>query len=157
MIRTSVVEPAYRAATWSAKRYFHRLSSKHLPEKSKPSVTEVPQSDTGTLHLSDSCVKRLQKISTDQEGKPTYLRVFVEGGGCSGFQYKFELENSIKGDDRVFEKGGVKVVVDQDSMEFIKGATLDYHEELIRSTFRIIGNPKAEQGCSCGSSFSVKL
>ncbi|KAL3872765.1 hypothetical protein ACJMK2_035967 [Sinanodonta woodiana] len=132
--------------------------SSWLPaEKGQPNVKEDVQSEAGTLHLSDSCIKRLQKISTDQEGKPTYLRILVEGGGCSGFQYKFELENSMKDDDRVFEKGGVKVVVDQDSMEFIKGATLDYHEELIKSTFRVIGNPKAEQGCSCGSSFSVKL
>ena len=58
---------------------------------------------------------------------------------------------------RVFERDGAKLVVDIDSMEYVKGATIDYHEELIRCAFRVLGNPQAEQGCSCGASFSFKL
>ncbi|XP_019625660.1 PREDICTED: iron-sulfur cluster assembly 2 homolog, mitochondrial-like isoform X2 [Branchiostoma belcheri] len=108
---------------------------------------------TDELRLSDSCVKRLKKISEKDE----LLRVVVEGGGCSGFQYKFELDKNIGEDDRVFTKDGVGVAVDKESLDFLKGSTIDYHEELIRSAFRIINNPNADHGCSCGASFSLKL
>lgn len=60
-------------------------------------------------------------------------------------------------DFRVFEKGGVGVIVDQESLEFVKGSTVDFSQELIRSTFQVLKNPQADHGCSCGSSFSVKL
>ncbi|XP_072895360.1 iron-sulfur cluster assembly 2 homolog, mitochondrial [Hemitrygon akajei] len=113
------------------------------------------KSDTSqdTVTLSDSCVKRLQKILEKDE----FLRVQVEGGGCSGFQYKFLLDKTINSDDRIFEQDGVCVVIDSDSLEYLKGGTVDYSEELIRSSFQILHNPRAEHGCSCGSSFSIKL
>ncbi|XP_078418245.1 iron-sulfur cluster assembly 2 homolog, mitochondrial [Cetorhinus maximus] len=106
-----------------------------------------------TLFLSDSSVKRLKQILEKDE----FLRVQVEGGGCSGFQYKFTLDKTIEADDRVFEQDGVCLVVDSDSLEYLKGGTVDYSEELIRSSFQVIHNPRAEHGCSCGSSFSIKL
>lgn len=106
-----------------------------------------------TVSISDSCVKRLQKILDKDE----FLRVQVEGGGCSGFQYKFILDKTINSDDRVFEQDGVCIVIDCDSLEYLKGGTVDYSEELIRSSFQILHNPRAEHGCSCGSSFSIKL
>ncbi|KAG9336459.1 hypothetical protein JZ751_002806 [Albula glossodonta] len=103
------------------------------------------------LRLSSSA--RLGQITEKGE----YLRIQVEGGGCSGFQYKFLIDKVRSDDDRVFEQNGVGVVIDQDSLEFVKGATLDFSEELIRSSFQILRNPQADHGCSCGSSFSVKL
>ncbi|XP_054470335.1 iron-sulfur cluster assembly 2 homolog, mitochondrial [Anoplopoma fimbria] len=106
-----------------------------------------------TVQLTESCVKRLEEIM----GKGEYLRIHVEGGGCSGFQYKFSVDNNKNEDDRVFEQGGVGIIVDQDSLEFVKGATVDFTQELIRSTFLVLQNPQADHGCSCGSSFSVKL
>ncbi|KAM4625130.1 iron-sulfur cluster assembly 2 homolog, mitochondrial [Polymixia lowei] len=114
-------------------------------------VVSSPSDDK--VYLSESCVKRLGEIMEKGE----YLRIHVEGGGCSGFQYKFSVDSNRNEDDRVFEQGGVGVIVDEESLEFVKGATLDFSKELIRSSFQVLKNPQADHGCSCGSSFSVKL
>lgn len=104
------------------------------------------------IKLSKSCIKRLQELSNTDK----YLRIAIDSGGCSGFEYKFSLDKLTE-DDKVIEEGGCKVLVDSESVDFIKGATIDYYEELIKSGFRIIDNPNSEEGCSCGASFSVKF
>lgn len=98
-------------------------------------------------------MSRLREICIDN----SFLRVSVEGGGCSGFQYKFDLDKNIHEDDISFGVAGAKVVIDKSSFEFCQGSIIDYHIELIRAGFRIVGNPKADHGCSCGSSFSIKI
>uniref|UniRef100_A0A2M4AQ45 Iron-sulfur cluster assembly 2 homolog, mitochondrial n=1 Tax=Anopheles triannulatus TaxID=58253 RepID=A0A2M4AQ45_9DIPT len=105
------------------------------------------------VQLSDSCINRLKEIC--QNG--AFLRVSVEGGGCSGFQYKFTIDKQLGDDDIMLGDGGARVAIDSASVDYLSGATIDYHTELIRSGFRVINNPKAEQGCSCGASFAVKL
>lgn len=90
-----------------------------------------------------------------QEGKEKMLRLSIEAGGCSGFQYNFSLDDKSGGDDRIFEQDGVKLVVDKISLDFVKGATVDYVEELIRSAFQVSSNPSALGGCSCKISFTV--
>ncbi|KAH7301354.1 hypothetical protein KP509_23G021600 [Ceratopteris richardii] len=100
-------------------------------------------------------LQRLHEI-IKEEGRDKMLRVSVEGGGCSGFQYVFALEDSSTVNDRIFEKNGAKVVVDDVSMGFLKGATVDYVEELIRASFMVTNNPNASGGCGCGSSFVAK-
>ncbi|XP_061854344.1 iron-sulfur cluster assembly 2 homolog, mitochondrial [Colius striatus] len=119
---------------------------------SQPGPTESQPSE-GQVFLSESCVKRLLEITEGSE----FLRLQVEGGGCSGFQYKFSLDTVINPDDRVFEQGGARVVVDVDSLAFVKGSMVDFSQELIRSSFQVVSNPQAEKGCSCGTSFSVKF
>ncbi|CAN7994377.1 unnamed protein product [Ixodes pacificus] len=110
--------------------------------------------DTNQLCLSDACVDKLRKMATGGQA----LRVSVEGGGCSGFQYNFALDTQApRPDDTLIERDGARVLVDAASLELLRGATVDYHEELIRSSFRIVQNPQAEKGCSCGASFAIKL
>ncbi|KAH0620499.1 hypothetical protein JD844_021023 [Phrynosoma platyrhinos] len=117
------------------------------------SASTQSDSSEGLIYISESCVKRLLEIAERSE----FLRLQVEGGGCSGFQYKFSLDTVVNSDDRIFEQGGARVVVDVDSLSFVKGAMIDFSQELIRSSFQVVNNPQAEQGCSCGSSFSIKL
>ncbi|XP_042646728.1 iron-sulfur cluster assembly 2 homolog, mitochondrial isoform X3 [Tyto alba] len=99
---------------------------------SQPGPAEGDPSE-GQVFLSESCVKRLLEITEGSE----FLRLQVEGGGCSGFQYKFSLDTVINSDDRVFEQGGARVVVDVDSLAFVKGSMVDFSQELIRSSFQV--------------------
>lgn len=121
-----------------------------LMRHASASASENPEL---SVQLSESCLKRLREICVDG----SFLRVTVEGGGCSGFQYKFDLDSKLNEDDRSFGEEQAKVVVDTVSLEYCSGATVDYQSELIRAGFRMVANPLAEQGCSCGSSFSIKM
>jgi iron-sulfur cluster insertion protein len=96
----------------------------------------------------------LKAIGKHLEGENDYLRVFVQGGGCSGFQYGFQLEDIMNDDDFVIEKGKIKVLVDAISISYLQGATIDYTEDDMGSQFNI-KNPNAQSSCGCGSSFSV--
>lgn len=108
------------------------------------------------LTVTESCASRLKYLS-EKKGREVVLRLNVEGGGCSGFQYNFTIDSQIAEDDNVFEQNGGKIAIDSMSLAFVNGATIDFEEELIRSSFVVTKNPQAEQGCSCGASFSVKL
>ncbi|KAM7526055.1 hypothetical protein LguiA_015957 [Lonicera macranthoides] len=136
-------------------RQNHRLfasSSSALPQpQPEPSS---PSSDEAVF-LTENCVKRMKELQAD-EARGKMLRLSIEAGGCSGFQYNFLLDDKTDADDRVFERDGVKLVVDKISLDFVKGATVDYVEELIRSAFQVSTNPSAVGGCSCKSSFMVK-
>ncbi|UYV70785.1 ISCA2 [Cordylochernes scorpioides] len=104
------------------------------------------------LTLTSSCVERMKQVVP----KENYLRLAVEGGGCSGFQYKFAIESQLNDDDYVLHANGHKLVIDPTSLEILRGSTVDYHIELIRSSFRVINIPAAEHGCSCGVSFALR-
>ena len=82
------------------------------------------------------------------------LRLAVSGGGCSGFQYGFSFDDARNEDDRVFERDGVKLVVDETSLDLLVGAEVDFVEDLVGSSFQV-RNPNASSSCGCGSSFSV--
>jgi iron-sulfur cluster assembly accessory protein len=109
--------------------------------------------DSQTLTLSPSAAARIAAIAAKQ-GKPALLRLSVEGGGCSGFQYKFELAEAPEADDAVSETAGVRLLVDPVSLDLVAGCTVDYVESLGGSAFKV-ENPQATAGCGCGSSFAV--
>jgi len=109
--------------------------------------------DAQTITLSPSAAARVAAIAAKQ-AKPAILRLSVEGGGCSGFQYQFGMAEGIEADDIVAETDGVKLAVDPVSLGLVAGCVVDFVESLGGSAFRV-ENPNATAGCGCGSSFAV--
>lgn len=109
--------------------------------------------DTAEVMLTESAAARVAAIAARQN-KPAILRLSVDGGGCSGFQYKFALADAIEPDDVVAEQGAAKLVVDSISLDLVRGCSVDFVETLGGTAFRV-ENPQAASGCGCGSSFSV--
>ncbi|MGN6500933.1 MAG: HesB/IscA family protein [Tsuneonella sp.] len=105
------------------------------------------------LILTPSAAKRVAAIA-QRQAKPAILRLSVEGGGCSGFQYKFDLAESAESEDAVSETDGVRLVVDPVSLDLIAGSTVDFVESLGGAAFKV-DNPQAAAGCGCGSSFGI--
>ena len=105
------------------------------------------------ITLAPNAAARVAAIAAKQ-GKPAILRLAVEGGGCSGFQYKFDLASAPDADEAVAEPDGGRLVVDQVSLGLLEGSVVDYVESLGGAAFRVT-NPQAASGCGCGSSFSV--
>lgn len=106
-----------------------------------------------TIELTTSAAARVAAIAAKQ-AKPAILRLSVEGGGCSGFQYKFGLADAVDADDAVAETDGVRLIVDPVSLDLVEGAAVDYVENLGGAAFKVT-NPNAASGCGCGASFSV--
>lgn len=106
-----------------------------------------------TVDLSDTAVKRIARIlSSEPEG--TSLRVSVEGGGCSGFQYKYDLVREQESDDLVIARDGASVLIDPVSLQYMSGSVIDFVDDLMGQSFQI-RNPLAAAGCGCGTSFSI--
>ena len=104
------------------------------------------------IFLTESAARRVAWIA-ERQSKPAILRLAVDGGGCAGFTYKFELADQAE-EDTVAETDGVKLVVDPMSLELVKGSAVDFVEDLGGAAFKVT-NPNAQSGCGCGSSFSV--
>ena len=105
------------------------------------------------IDLTPSAAARVAAIAGKQ-GKPAILRLAVEGGGCAGFQYRFNLADMIDGDDAVATRDGVQLVVDPISLDLVRGSAVDFVESLGGAAFRVT-NPNAASGCGCGTSFSI--
>jgi iron-sulfur cluster insertion protein len=105
------------------------------------------------ITLTETAAKRVAWIAARQ-AKPAILRLAVDGGGCAGFTYTFELADAAESDDEVTEIDGVQLIVDPVSLDLVKGSAVDFVEDLGGAAFRVT-NPNAQSGCGCGSSFSV--
>jgi iron-sulfur cluster insertion protein len=106
------------------------------------------------ITITENVDTKVSSILKDENDPAASLRVFVQGGGCSGMSYGFTLETEQNEDDFVIEQQGVKYLVDAMSMQYLQGATIDYKEDFEGSNF-VINNPNAQTSCGCGSSFSV--
>ena len=113
----------------------------------------MPETVTLTLTLTEAAAKRVALIA-EKQAKPAILRLSVGGGGCSGFQYKFDLADGPEGDDSISETAGVKLVVDPVSLDLVSGSVVDFVESLGGAAFKV-ENPQAAAGCGCGSSFGI--
>ena len=108
----------------------------------------------GQFAVTERAAARIAEIAA-AEGNDLALRVSVLAGGCSGFQYKFELDKSVQADDLVIERAAARVVVDPSSLDLLEGSELDYTEALMGSYFAV-KNPNATSSCGCGTSFSIE-
>lgn len=108
---------------------------------------------TGDVIITERAVRRIGQI-LKSEGDGAMLRISVEGGGCSGFQYKFDVERTRAEDDLVIARDGAVIVVDPASVPFLAGSEVDFVDDLIGASFRV-ANPNATASCGCGTSFSI--
>lgn len=121
------------------------------------SQTEIPsyrERSDAPLRLTEAAARKVRHL-IEAEGDPALLlRVYITGGGCSGFQYGFAFETSGEADDLIFEQHGVRLAVDPLSLQYLEGAEIDFREDLMGAQF-VVRNPNARTTCGCGSSFAV--
>ena len=115
----------------------------------------IEQTQTNQINLTQTAAEAVRDLLAKRNLEDYALRVFVQGGGCSGFQYGMALDNNFREEDAVFENRGIKVIIDEVSINYLNGATIDYVDELMGSGFKI-ENPNAVSACGCGSSFRTK-
>jgi len=107
-----------------------------------------------TLMFSEAAAQKVRTLLDDEDNKNLKLRVFVTGGGCSGFQYGFTFDEVVNDDDTQMSKNGVTLLIDAMSLQYLAGAEIDYKDDLEGAQF-VIKNPQATSTCGCGSSFNV--
>lgn len=129
------------------------MAQNQTPESTSGS-NQPPQSRPAPVTVSESAARRIG-VMLSKEGKPDLkLRVSVSGGGCSGFQYGFDFDDTAQADDTVIEDKGVTVLIDSMSLLYLIGSEIDFVEDLVGAAFQI-RNPNAASSCGCGSSFSI--
>jgi iron-sulfur cluster insertion protein len=126
------------------------IAERHLPTMTTPSYQDLD----APLGFTPAAAAKVAALIADEGNAELKLRVYITGGGCSGFQYGFEFDEASNEDDVAVQRDGVTLVVDPLSLQYLMGAEVDYRESLAGSQF-VIRNPNAKTTCGCGSSFSV--
>jgi len=129
------------------------MSTQTEPTQYKPSAAAVPPPATDVV-FTEAAARKVRELLDEEENANQMLRVFVSGGGCSGFQYGFKFDETAEEDDTSVQTLGVTLVVDPMSLQYLVGAEIDYKETVEGAQF-VIRNPNAQTTCGCGSSFSV--
>ena len=124
-----------------------------LPNPAIASEAATLAATNQSVELTAAAARRIRHLMTS-ESDQIRLRISVAGGGCSGFQYSFTLDDQLSGDDQIFSRDGAELVIDDQSLSLMAGAVLDFVEDLAGSSFQI-KNPKAGSGCGCGNSFAL--
>jgi iron-sulfur cluster insertion protein len=132
----------------------HAASSCTSAAAATPPVPVVLPEGLEPIRLTDAVVDKVGEMLAEEGDPGLQLRIFVTGGGCSGFQYGFAFDDEKKDDDIRIERGAVALVVDAMSLQYLMGAEIDYEDKLEGARF-VIRNPNAQSTCGCGSSFSV--
>ncbi|MDE2294875.1 MAG: iron-sulfur cluster insertion protein ErpA [Gammaproteobacteria bacterium] len=117
-------------------------------------ISDAPPAPPAILVFTDAAAGKVGELIREEANPNLKLRVFVSGGGCSGFQYGFTFDESVEEGDFLIENGGVTLLVDPTSAQYLMGAEIDYKEDLEGAQF-VIRNPNAKTTCGCGSSFSA--
>lgn len=145
-------------------RYAQRTGVLYRNLQQSKSICSATNAANSKVQLTESCVNRIKQLQ-QQRNTNVVLRITVDGGGCSGFQYGFELENWDSNpakeklendDDNLIEQDGAFVLVDNISLAYLSGSKIDYTQELISSSFQVSDNPNSESSCGCGVSFTPK-
>ncbi|KAG2181687.1 hypothetical protein INT44_008502 [Umbelopsis vinacea] len=171
MLRTTLTSVAKRQYlhTWSTNVLrpptpsLLRANVQHAPLFRSFSVSSVirsqvrPAEQKNGLVISDRAIQQLKFMSDRDKDPEQMLRVMVDSGGCHGYQNKLDLTSKAEEDDIVFEKDGARVVIDEVSLQFLRGSTVDFVEELIGSTFQVVANPNAKHTCGCNISYDIDL
>jgi len=161
--------PSYpRHALASPSPWLHQQTRRLLSSSSAASSDSTDSSSSSNyassgvsldddVVVTNTCIRRIKALQAKAGKQDLKLRLSVEGGGCSGFTYSFAMEEgAIQEEDRVFGREGGQLVIDEGSLEFVKGATVDFTDDMMRSAFAVVSNPLSESACGCGSSFAVK-
>jgi iron-sulfur cluster insertion protein len=122
-----------------------------FPGMGLPAMPDEP----APVSLSDAAARKIRELIAEEGNPALVLRVYISGGGCSGFQYGFSFDEAAQEDDEVIEAGGVRMVIDPISLQYLQGAGVDYRESLTGAQFVVSANPNAKTTCGCGSSFSM--